>query len=139
MLMGTLRIDVLRDIKRGPFFKAFIQGGLKLLRDNVVLETEIDLCPGTSIKYVICLLLSQDLAKILLYVFLMRMALDGQVAAVKIVKIVHADREFIAIFFMTLLSDDILSGLIHDEVERHFQHFPAAAEYQSVLRDNQFK
>ena len=51
------------------------QGRLEFFRDNVILESEIDLCTRLVVEDIVGFLLSEHLSEVLLYVFLARMTL----------------------------------------------------------------
>ena len=75
VLHGRLGIDVLRDVERSGSLVAPCQGRLEFFRDNVVLESEIDLGPRLVVEDIVGFLLSEHLSEVLLYVFLARMTL----------------------------------------------------------------
>ena len=75
VLHGRLGIDVLRDVERSGSLVAPCQGRLEFFRDNVVLESEIDLCTRLVVEDIVGFLLSEHLSEVLLYVFLARMTL----------------------------------------------------------------
>ena len=122
-----------------PFFEAFGQRPFELRRVDILFEPEVYDRPGCRVEDIVSLLLSQYLAEILADIFPLRVALDRKVAAVEVVEVVHADREFVAVCVVARAADDLLAALEHHHVERHFEHLAAAAEDQPVFRYDQLE
>ena len=132
-------VDVARHVEFRAFFEAFGQRPFELRRVDILFEPEVYDRPGCRVEDIVSLLLSQYLAEILADIFPLRVALDRKVAAVEVVEVVHADREFVAVCVVARAADDLLAALEHHHVERHFEHLAAAAEDQPVFRYDQLE
>ena len=107
-------------------------------RIDIPLEAQVTAGGGAAVEDVICLVLGEALAEVAANVLGAGVALDREIAAVKGVEKVKADRELVAKLRRTV-ADDIGRVAVHQEVERHFQQPAVALEDEAVLRHDQLE